>query len=1064
MTALIDLFGLKGFIPHGYCLLWSPALLWLHAFSDFLIFLAYFTIPSALIYFLKQREDIPYPKLVIMFAGFIIACGTGHLLSALTIWVPLYWLEGLVKGFTALISIATATMMFWIIPKALALPTTKQLQEEIHQKEIMESQLGLFENMFKLTSDCIFMISPKQNFKFVFVNDAVCRHFGEERDQLLTWHIPDWDPNFKTQNDLDTMWLNVKAKKGMVFESRHCLGSGIEIPVEVSANYLSYQDEEYVVGFFHNITERKLAEKNLRASVSYIHSLLEASVDPVITLTMKGKILSANKETEDITGITTDQLMGSDFSDYFINPETVQASYPEVLDKGFIEEFNLQLKQPSGKTLLDVLLNISLYYNEQAKATEMLVVMRNITEQKQADEKFQIAASVFAHALEGIMITDSEGTIIQVNDAFSEISGYNQEEILGKTPRILSSGRQPKEVYTAMWHDLLTKGHWYGEFWNRRKNGEVYAAMENISAIVNRQDNSRRYVALLSDITVYKAHQQELEHIAHFDILTNLPNRWLLSDRLRQAIAQCKRQKQLLAVVFLDLDGFKAVNDEYGHLAGDNLLIALTKNMTQSLREVDTLARVGGDEFIALLVDVQDVETSLPMFVRLLVAAAQPVPFDGVTLQVSASMGITFYPQAEEVDADILIRQADQAMYQAKQSGKNRYHIFDVGLDKLTRNHNENIEHIRNALIAGEFELYYQPKVNLRLGSIIGAEALIRWRHPHKGLLLPEDFLPIIENHSLSIDVDNWVINTAMSQIESWHASGLKLPVSVNISKRQLQQPDFIETLRLSLNAHPTVKPGDLSMEILETSVMRDISKISQLIDECRELGINFSLDNFGNGYSSLTYLKRLPINELKIDQSFMRDMLTDFDDLAIIEAVLALATAFNLEVIAEGMESNKQAEMLLQIGCDRVQGYAIAHPMPADDFAKWVTNWQPDPDWLNWPSFIHDDLPLLFANAEYKVWINAIEGYLNNQVHKPENLQSRFGIWLTINSPLKNGNYEAMLALHEALQALGSELIALHEAGKTEQALARLPELHKLQEALLVKLKMLVLETGQSV
>jgi len=499
------------------------------------------------------------------------------------------------------------------------------------------------------------------------------------------------------------------------------------------------------------------------------------------------------------------------------------------------------------------------------------VVMRDITEQKQADEKLQIAASVFAHAMEGIMVTDSEGKIIQVNDAFSDISGYNQEEIVGKTPRILSSGRQPKEVYATMWHDLMTKGHWYGELWNRRKNGEVYAAMENISAIVNRKDNSRRYVALLSDITLYKAHQQELEHIAHFDILTNLPNRWLLSDRLRQAIAQCKRQKLLLAVVFLDLDGFKAVNDEYGHLAGDNLLIALTKNMAESLREVDTLARVGGDEFIAILVDVQDLETSLPMFIRLLVAAAQPVPFDGVTLQVSASMGVTFYPQAEEVDADILIRQADQAMYQAKQSGKNRYHIFDVGMDKLTRNHNENIERIRNALIAGEFELYYQPKVNLRLGSIIGAEALIRWHHPHKGLLLPGDFLPMIENHPLSIDVGNWVINTAMSQIESWHASGLELPISVNISKRQLQQQDFIETLRLSLNAHPTVKPGDLSMEILEANVMRDLTRVSQLIDACRELGINFSLDDFGNGYSSLTYLKRLPINELKIDQSVGR-------------------------------------------------------------------------------------------------------------------------------------------------------------------------------------------------
>ena len=1060
MTAIIDLFGLKGFIPHGYCLLWSPALLWLHAASDFLIFLAYFSIPAALVYFIKQRKEIPYPRLFFMFAGFIIACGTGHLLSALTIWIPLYWLEGWVKGFTAVISITTATMMLWVIPKALALPTLKQLQEELHQRQIKENQLRLFENLFEMTSDCMFMISPKQDFRFVFVNAATCRHFGEEREQLLQSRISDWDPNFKTKNDLDAIWLSIKAKKGIVFETHHLLHSGIEIPVQVSANYLPYQNEEYLVGFFQNITERKLADKKLRASVHYIHSLLEASLDPVITLTITGKIMSANKAMESIAGKTTDQLIGSDFSTYFIKPENVQSCYPEVLEKGFIGDCNLQLQQSSEKTCLDVLINISLYYNEQLNASEMLVMMRNITAEKQAIEKLQLAASVFSHAQEGIMITQKDGEIIEVNDAFTKISGFSREEILGKNPRILSSGRMAIETYAAMWRDLETKGHWYGEIWNRRKNGEVYAAMESITAVVNSRDNSRQYVALLSDITRLKEHEFELEHIAHFDSLTNLPNRVLLADRIQQAIAHSRRSGEIIALLFLDLDGFKTINDTYGHLTGDQLLIGVANAMQQTLREVDTLARLSGDEFVALLINVGDIEARGSLFKRLLAAAALPVTFDKLVLQVSASMGVTFYPQVEEVDADLLIRQADQAMYQAKLSGKNRYHIFDTVLDKLTRGHNESLENIRLALLANEFELYYQPKVNLRLGQIVGAEALIRWQHPTKGLLAPAEFLPLVENHALSVDIGEWVINTAMTQIESWHKTGLNLPISVNINARQLQQDGFLECLRQLLKAHPTVQQGDLELEILETSAMRDLTKVSQLIADSRDIGILFSLDDFGTGYSSLTYLKRLPISQIKIDQSFVRDMLSDVDDLAIVEGVLALANAFNLQVVAEGMETSDHGEMLLQLGCDLAQGYAIARPMPAAALENWITTWQPDPNWVDRPSFTRANLPLLFASAEYKTWLNGVENYIANKGPKPEKSNTRFGLWLANNSALKKADHETILNLHQALYALAEKLIGLHDTSQTQQALAGFPELHELRDALLAKLKRLVLET----
>ncbi len=900
------------------------------------------------------------------------------------------------------------------------------------------------------------------------VNETYCRMSSYNEQELKTMQVSDLQTP-ETAKAIETnLALGIDR-----FESRHRRKDGRIFDVEVSVQYLPYGDGQFAA-FFQDITGRKKAKRALHDSEAFSLAILDSVLAEIAVLDNKGIIELTNHPWRDFAlknALKTANVAPSEIginylkvclADLNAEPDvsalTAYEGIQAVLD-GRLPSFTMEYpcNSPQEKRWFSMIVTPLLSLGHGAVVTHT-----NITEHKEAEAKLQLAASVFNHAREGIMITADDGVIIQVNDAFSEISGYSRDELLGKNPRLLSSGRQDKEFFTAMWNDLNTKGHWYGEFWNRRKNGEVYAVMESISAVSNSQDNCIKYVALMSDITLSKAHEHELEHSAHYDALTNLPNRVLLADRIQQAIAQSRRSGQVIALVFLDLDGFKAINDTHGHLAGDHLLIAVAHNMAQILRGVDTLARIGGDEFVALLVNVGDIETSEPLFTRLLAAAAVPELFGDTTLQVSASMGITFYPQTEDVDADILIRQADHAMYQSKLTGKNRYHIFDVDMDKLTRTHYESMESIRRALAAGEFVLYYQPKVNLRLGIIIGAEALIRWQHPVKGLLAPADFLPLIENHPLSIDVGNWVINTAMAQIESWRTSGLKLPVSVNICALQLQQEDFIECLRAALKAHPAVQPGDLTMEILETSAMRDLTKVSRLIEECRELGVSFSLDDFGTGYSSLTYLKRLPISQLKIDQSFVRDMLNDIDDLAIVEGVLALATAFNLEVIAEGMETTKQGEMLLQIGCDRAQGYAIARPIPAADLASWVANWQPDPSWLDRPSFTRGDLPLLFANAEYRVWLNAIDDYLNGKAPKPGSNPSRFGQWLTINSPAKKVNYESILTQHQALHALATELIAQHEKGQAKKALTRLPELHSLQDALLEKLKMLVLENWQ--
>ena len=444
--------------------------------------------------------------------------------------------------------------------------------------------------------------------------------------------------------------------------------------------------------------------------------------------------------------------------------------------------------------------------------------------------------------------------------------------------------------------------------------------------------------------------KRQLEHIARYDSLTKLPNRALFGELLAQTLMQTRRRGQHLAVVFIDLDGFKAVNDTHGHDAGDHVLITLAERMKAALRDGDILARLGGDEFVALMADLADVDASAPMLNRLLAAAAQTVNFGEVRLQVSASLGVAFYPQATrqpaDIDAEQLLRQADQAMYQAKQSGKNRYCIFDAEQDRSVRAHHESMENIRRALLEHQLVLEYQPTVNLRTGEVIGVEALIRWIHPQRGLLSPAIFLPMIQDHPLAIEVGQWVIENALLQIERWQHEGLNIPVSVNVGERHLMRPDFVERLGSALAAHPGIKSGSLVLEIEEASVADDVPKVSQVIGACRGIGVACTLDDFGSGSSSLTCLKKLPVKYLKIDQNFIRDMLDSSDSLLILIAVLKLASSFDLQVIAEGVETVEHGLMLVQLGCELAQGYGIAHPMPAAELPGWVKMWKPDPAW----------------------------------------------------------------------------------------------------------------------
>ncbi len=685
---------------------------------------------------------------------------------------------------------------------------------------------------------------------------------------------------------------------------------------------------------------------------------------------------------------------------------------------------------------------------------------RNIARLEAAEDRLSLAASVFTHAREGIIITDAGGTIVDVNETFSKITGYSREEALGQNPRMLKSGRQDPEVYAAMWKSLAEKGHWYGEVWNRRKDGEVYAEMLTISVVKNAGGEAQHYVALFTDITPMKEHQQQLEHIAHYDALTNLPNRVLLADRLSQAISQSQRRGQPLALLYLDLDGFKTINDCYGHNVGDELLIALAQRMKAVLRDGDTLARIGGDEFVAVLIDLYLQRDHELVLSRLLQAVAAPVKLNETVLQVSASIGVTLYPQ-DGSDADQLMRHADQAMYQAKQAGKNRYHLFDVAQDAVIQSRHDDLEEIRRALDQRQFVLYYQPQVNMSSGEVIGAEALIRWQHPERGLLPPAAFLPIVESHPISVELGEWVIDTALSQLSEWHSAGMDIPISVNVGARQLQHGNFVANLTRLLSGHPSVLPGSLKLEVLETSALEDMAYVSEVMRACGEMGVRFALDDFGTGYSSLIYLKRLPVDMLKIDQSFVRNMLADPEDLAIVDGVMGLASAFHHRVIAEGVETIQHGELLLSLGCQLAQGYVIARPMPAAEFPDWVANWHTDPYWTTWRerSISRENLPVLFAEVMHRQWLSALESFLAGERQSLPPLDQhgcRLGRWLDTEGRSRYGHdplFHKILDDHEHIHSLSGELVDLHGMGRSNEALARIYELHTLRDELIAGL-----------
>ena len=578
----------------------------------------------------------------------------------------------------------------------------------------------------------------------------------------------------------------------------------------------------------------------------------------------------------------------------------------------------------------------------------LLATLADVHDKRRAQEQQLMSVSLFQHLHEGLLITDADLRALDVNPAYSQILGVPRDELLGTVPSLLRpTPADPiaRQQRASMWGGLRDQGSWRGELLERRRNGELCTLQATISTVYGPAKDLRYHVLVISDITQQQMQREQLERQAHFDELTRLPNRARLSELLDDAMRAADRDGYLLVVCYLDLDRFKPVNDRFGHAAGDRLLAELAGRLRSALRSrehwTDSAARLGGDEFV-LLLRAGTLEEARLAVERVLRVVSQPYVVDPAQdpVQVTSSMGATVYP-IDRSDADTLLRHADHAMYGAKQSGRNGYLFFDPEHRRRTEERALAIGRIQEALDQQEFVLYYQPKVDMRTGRVHGFEALLRWEHPSQGLVAPMQFLPLIENTGLSSRVGDWVIAQALDHLSSWRRDGLDFSVSVNVSARHLQEPDFALRLSELLARHAEPLATHLEIEMLETAAHADIEATSQLLARCRTIGVKFALDDFGTGYSTLTYLKRLPVDVLKIDRSFVHHMLDDSQDRAIVEGVIGLAGTFGCMVVAEGVESPAQARTLLDMGCVIGQGTGIAAPMPSAQVAKWVREYK---------------------------------------------------------------------------------------------------------------------------
>ena len=691
------------------------------------------------------------------------------------------------------------------------------------------------------------------------------------------------------------------------------------------------------VGTTQDITSRKEMEADLREQKEFFRLISESIGEHIAVLDLAGRRIYNSRSYRQLFGDAR-ELCGTDsFGD--VHPEDrerVQRVFTQTAQSGVGQEIEYRLVRHDG-SIRHMASTGKVIEDKQGQAVRIVVVSHDVTDRKHAEQWERITAAAFESSQEGKFITEADGVIVRVNQAFTEITGYRADECVGKTPRLLQSGRHDAAFYAAMRKSLESSGSWEGEIWNRRKNDEIYPEYLKIAAVKDREGRVTHYVSTLIDISMRKAAQEEIRHLAFYDVLTGLPNRRLLHDRLRIALAACVRNGRKGALLFIDLDNFKTLNDTLGHDMGDLLLKQVAKRLQECVRGLDTVARLGGDEFVVMLQDLgpqaqEAAGQSRVVGEKILGVLNRPYDLAGSEYHNTPSVGITLFGGQQE-GIDDLMKRADLAMYEAKATGRNTLRFFDPQMQAVVTAKAALEKDLREALQRQEFFLCYQPQVD-EAGRVFGVEALVRWRHPQRGLVSPGEFIPLAEETGLILPLGLWVLETACAQAAIWAAERSReaFTVSVNVSARQLRQPNFVQQV-LGVLAHTGTQPRNLKLELTESMLLDSIQEIIAKMTALKARGVGFSLDDFGTGYSSLSYLKRLPLDQLKIDQSFVRDLLTDPNDKAIAGTIVALAESLELAVIAEGVESVEQRDALAALGCRAYQGYLFGRPLPRVEF-----------------------------------------------------------------------------------------------------------------------------------
>ncbi len=820
------------------------------------------------------------------------------------------------------------------IKKAIIFDESKHDYFVITSKEILNNIKGNYNLLLE---------SKLKDIKNTFnsLNEAVIELYDNDEEQIVYWFNQKAAEIFDIKVDANVnsvipplKWQNIykKIKSKELFENEIIeIGENVFQLTILDTKVL---DNSIIKLIFTNVSEIAKTNEQIENNFRFLYEEVPYAYQ---SLNHFAEITNVNKKWLEITGYEKDEVIGEKFHKFLDEDENYYKSlFCEFLKTKHIENVKLRIRKKDNSVIMASFTGNSTCINGEIHTH---CIFKDITEDEKIQKKLQLSDIVFENTTEGIIITNSEAKIISVNSSFSKITGYTFDEIKNKTPNILKSGKQDTTFYKNLWNELIEKDSWEGEIWNRKKNGEIYPEWLNISTVRDLKGKILNYVALFSDISKIKKSNEKIEFLAHHDPLTGLPNRLLLKARLNKSIETSKKENKKLALIFIDIDNFKLINDTYGHSIGDNIINLVASRLQNSVRKDDTISRIGGDEFILVIEDINELSHIEKVAQSIMDNFSKPIKMHEYLFDVTLSMGISIYPHDGYNDED-LIKHADTAMYSAKNLGKNQYQFYK---NEMTNEIFEKLimkQELNEAINNNQFEVYYQPQIDLKTNKIIGAEALIRWNHRNLGLVYPDDFIPYAEDSKQIIQIGRFVLQKACSFMKKLQKIKILEDgvMAINISNVQIKFDNILELIKNELE-NSKLEAKFLEIELSENYVMDDAEESLSILNSLKDLGVKLAIDDFGTGYSSLNYLKQFPIDKLKIDRSFVRDFTIDSKDTAIVKALISLGNGLGIKTIAEGVEKEKQKEILLQEGCSQIQGWYYAKALKENDFIEFVKN-----------------------------------------------------------------------------------------------------------------------------